>query len=249
MKRIIILLIIAILALSACAAPSGAEQGGTTNSTVLASNSTASTTVSTVPTTSTKPTTMPTTVPTTASTEPTTVTTTPTTVTTIPTTVSTEPTTNTTKPTTNTTKPTASTTMPATIPTMPTSSTSQLEDGLLYRGNQLKVYGKNGKYSFDILVGGSVEFSLDRVVIRAVLVEPIKYGNYQKLLNYSFDDVKSMFGEPHFEEGSGMYIPSYITEDAYIIRFYPQYDGSIESVVLFDPIHNEIVEIWNVHGM
>lgn len=118
---------------------------------------------------------------------------------------------------------------------------------MLYRGNQIKVYGKNGKYSFDILVGGSVEFSLDRVFIRAVLVEPIKYDNYQELLNYSFDDVKSMFGEPHFEEGSGMYIPSYITEDAYIIRLYPQYDGSIESIVLFDPIQNEIIEIWNVY--
>lgn len=250
MKRTMIWAIIAIFVLSACSAPSGAEQGGTTNSTMLA-NSTASTTISTAPTTTTKPTTsstVSTTLPTTVSTAPTTVTTVPTTVSTTQPTTSTTRFTNINRPTTN--RPIISTTKPTTNSVMPTTSTTQADDGVWGLPGFLSVYEKNGNYIYDITRGGEVEFSPDRKVVRTVLVEPIKCDNYEDLVNRSLGEIMSMFGEPHIVMGSGFYIPLYITEDAYILCLYLTSiysDGIIEGVVLQDPTGNEPVRFWPIY--
>lgn len=230
MKKIIIPVLLLCLLLTACTTYTPAV----------------SQTEGTQPTTSTKPTTSST-VSTTVSTAPTTITAGPTTVSTTQLITSTKPTTNTTKQTTVSAKPTTNTTKPTTITTIPTSSTTQEADGLLYRGNRITVYREKENYIFDIIGGKEVEFSPDRVVVRAVLVEPIKCDNYQELLNCSLDDVKSVFGEPHFDEGSGFYIPSYITEDAHILSLYPNDDGIIEGVFLNDPTRNEPTKFWTIY--
>ena len=105
---------------------------------------------------------------------------------------------------------------------------------------------KNGNYILDILVGGTVEISPDRVIVRAVGVKPIKCDNYQELLNCSFDEVKRVFGEPHFDEGSGMYIPSYITEDGYVLFLYANH-GIVTTVDLADPTGNEEPKFWTIY--
>lgn len=194
MKRTMIWGIIAIFVLSACAASSGAEQGGTTNSTMLA-NSTASTTISTVPTTSTKP----------------------------------------------TTSSTVSTTMPTTVSSVPTTSTTQAPNSVLYESGFITVYEKNGNYIFQLIDGGKVEFSPDRKVVRTISIDPIKCDNYRDLTNRSFDEIISMIGKPHYVLGSGISIPFYITEDAYILCLYPNYDGIVESIIVMDPIEQDYV--------
>lgn len=118
---------------------------------------------------------------------------------------------------------------------------------MLYRGNRITVYREKENYIFDITMGGSVEFTTDRIVVRTHHIEPIKCDNYQELLNCSFDDVKSMFGEPHFDDGSGFYIPSYITEDAHILSLFPNEDGIIEGVFLSDPTRNEPAKFWTIY--
>ena len=108
------------------------------------------------------------------------------------------------------------------------------------------MYKKNGNYLLDIIGGGEVEISPDRVIVRAVGVKPIKCDNYQELLNCSFDEVKGMFGEPHFDEGSGMYIPSYITEDGYVLFLYANH-GIVTTVDLADPTGNEEPKVWSIY--
>ncbi len=89
-----------------------------------------------------------------------------------------------------------------------------------------------------------VRFSEERKCIQIQNLTLIKSNDIDQFLNMGFEQVKDIIGQPHVDIGSGFYIPSYITEDAYLICF------EIENEMIFEVIKrdlftNEIVERVN----
>lgn len=63
----------------------------------------------------------------------------------------------------------------------------------------------------------AVHFSDEREVLKTKGIEPLKTEDWQNLVGRRMQDIVEQYGEPHADVGSGFYIPSYITEDAYLV--------------------------------
>ena len=97
------------------------------------------------------------------------------------------------------------------------------------------VVEKNG------LVDKIVEFSSKRNSLHVEGLSLLQIDNINQYLNKDVDEIINNLGEIHADIGSGFYIPSYITSDAYLISFVIE-DHKIVEVIKRDLLSNTIVE-------
>ena len=102
--------------------------------------------------------------------------------------------------------------------------------------NFLSVFKIENKYKVVIYNGDvvkkTVDFSSDREYSDMHGLIPVKIENLKTYLNLSIDEIEKELGEPHADIGSGFYIPSYITDNGYMVRFRDDPVSFIEKVDL-----------------
>lgn len=72
-----------------------------------------------------------------------------------------------------------------------------------------------------------IVFSEQRKVIDSGgydLIKNVSVGELSQYIDLPFENVEECFANAHLDIGSGFYIPSYITEDGYIISFHTDED-------------------------
>lgn len=116
-----------------------------------------------------------------------------------------------------------------------------------YNHNALTAYKVDNDYLFTISEGGHVQkyvvFSSDRECIECEGIQLIDECDMNQFLGMNFNDVLSMYGPRHVDIGSGFTVPSYVTENAYLIAFHHNTsDDSIGTITKWDLLTNEIVE-------
>lgn len=102
--------------------------------------------------------------------------------------------------------------------------------------NFLSVFKIEDKYRVvihdDYVIEKTVDFSSDREYSDMHGLIPVKIENLKTYLNLSIDEIEKELGEPHVDIGSGFYIPSYITDNGYMVRFRDDPVSFIEKVDL-----------------
>ena len=115
--------------------------------------------------------------------------------------------------------------------------------------NQLDVYKIDEAYLVTVLYGDVVckiaEFSAQRKCLRTRKLNLITNEGAEHYLGMSFEALTGELGRPHFDEGSGFYIPSYITEDGYLICLYIDEDDCVYAVRKYDLFKGDMVELCN----
>lgn len=103
--------------------------------------------------------------------------------------------------------------------------------GPIFEFFSLSSYYKDGQYyvcdGFGETVSEYLIFSEDRELIKKVnldfdLLDPSKVATTDALrsfLGQNTDEVEKVLGDNHFDLASGLYKPSYITSDAYLVIF------------------------------
>lgn len=110
--------------------------------------------------------------------------------------------------------------------------------------NALSVYENTGDYLIVIDDGYTiqklVEFSSERKAIKIQGLELIKCEDIKQFLDMSIQKLQEKYGQPHVDIGSGFNIPSYITEDGYLICLQLENDIVFE-VIKRDLLTNEVI--------
>lgn len=115
----------------------------------------------------------------------------------------------------------------------------------VYNINSLSVYQLNDKYKIIIeKYNGqkTVSFTNDREAIDTVDIELQDIDDLSMFLGMNINEVKQQLGEVHVDIGSGFYIPSYVTSDAYLVSFRLEEDGVIDYVIKRDIFNGNVVE-------
>lgn len=86
-----------------------------------------------------------------------------------------------------------------------------------------------------------VEFSANRKSNYVCGLELVQSESIKQYVGINVDELKEKLGQPHTDIGSGFYIPSYVTENGYLLSF------EIENNIVFevlkrDLLFNELVE-------
>lgn len=117
--------------------------------------------------------------------------------------------------------------------------------------NSLSGYKADNKYYIIVENDGIVEslavFSHERKCCQTQGITLVKDDDIQQYLNKPFGEIEEEIGIPHLDLGSGFYIPSYITENAYLISL-ELVDGFVSEVIKRDLIENNITEQINIRG-
>ena len=93
-----------------------------------------------------------------------------------------------------------------------------------YRHNSVSVYLLDEAY-FVVLedytdhgvIKRWVKYTAERTCKEKENLNLISNYDSERFVNMPFDEVTQMLGQPHCDYGSGQYIPSYATEDAYLL--------------------------------
>lgn len=88
-----------------------------------------------------------------------------------------------------------------------------------------------------------IVFSSDRQCLYKQGMELVGNMDFAGFLDGEFADVTDKLGQPHADIGSGFYIPSYITEEAYLISFYVE-DEKISRIVKRDLLTGKVEQEW-----
>lgn len=86
-----------------------------------------------------------------------------------------------------------------------------------------------------------VEFTADRECHSVQSLNLVKYGELNQYLGKNLNELEAQFGKVHTDVGSGFYIPSYITEDGYLLSFVVE-DDIAAAVLKRDLLTGEITE-------
>lgn len=86
-----------------------------------------------------------------------------------------------------------------------------------------------------------VEFTADRECHSVQSLDLVKYGELNQYLGKNLNELEAQFGKVHTDVGSGFYIPSYITEDGYLLSFVVE-DDIAAAVLRRDLLTGEITE-------
>lgn len=106
----------------------------------------------------------------------------------------------------------------------------------------ISVYETDKCYIIVVSADGiGAEFSKDRQCIAYFETIPIKSKEIHDYLNKKFSFVEESLGKYHVDVGSGFFIPSYITQDGYLICFHVD-DNYITYVQKIDLFTGEYVE-------
>lgn len=111
--------------------------------------------------------------------------------------------------------------------------------------NSLSVFKTDNIYTVIIeqkgIVQKIVKFSYDRKSHNVQGLTLVKNKDINRYMNMSLNELKEILGEVHTDIGSGFYIPTYITEDGYLICFYLE-NETVIGVIKRDILNNIIVE-------
>lgn len=97
--------------------------------------------------------------------------------------------------------------------------------------NTLSVFQTSNMYT--VVIGGNekdkkiVEFSSDRECLSVQGLVLVKHGELNQYLGKTLIELESQYGKVHADVGSGFYIPSYITEDGYLLSFVVEDDIAV----------------------
>lgn len=93
-----------------------------------------------------------------------------------------------------------------------------------YTQNTLSVYSIDEDYLVVMedyndhgVVQREVTFSTNRKCKKVKKLVLIPNYDVDQLIGMPFDELAELCGQPHCDIGSGLYIPSYVTEDAYLL--------------------------------
>lgn len=110
------------------------------------------------------------------------------------------------------------------------------------------VYNVDDVFSVVILEDGNVEkavqFSRNRIPSNVIDVDLKLAENIEDYLGKTYVDIEHIWGECHANIGSGMSMPSYITNDGYLVSF-TIIDGIVHRVGKIDLLSGESVELYN----
>jgi len=117
----------------------------------------------------------------------------------------------------------------------------------IYNAYPIEVFFDEQVYTVVILDNESVvkgaEFSVDRVARYTVELDLISINEINLYLGDTFRNVEVDFGKYHVDIGSGGFMPSYLTEDGYLIVFSINRDTNIvEHVGKLDLFTGESIE-------
>ena len=93
----------------------------------------------------------------------------------------------------------------------------------VYESAPIAVYRKDGLYVVTVedtqkaLKG--IMFSPDRQVIRTYGIEPVEISDISPYLEKTWEELENDYGTFHMDIGSGLYLPSYITTEGYLVTF------------------------------
>lgn len=96
-------------------------------------------------------------------------------------------------------------------------------------GYDIACIGKNGQ-----TIQAIVKFSEDLELLEANGIEPIEEINQEEWIGKSEQEFVSLYGSCHFDFGSGLYIPSYVSKSGLIYFLYVD-DGIIYYISTFSP--------------
>lgn len=90
-------------------------------------------------------------------------------------------------------------------------------------------------YNDDWVVNKNVEFNKEREYMNAEGIEPVTVSDLDSYIGRSESVVLEELGTPHGWADNAIYMPCYVTQDAYFIYFYSE-QGRIKGAVKFDII-------------
>lgn len=82
----------------------------------------------------------------------------------------------------------------------------------------------------------TVHFSSCGEVLKTKGIKLLNIEDPQDFVGMEWSDIVAQYGEPHADVGSGFYIPSYITENAFLITFQLDDDDVVREVYIEDLI-------------
>lgn len=123
----------------------------------------------------------------------------------------------------------------------------------VYSAYPMMTYSGDYVYTVVILSNSKVikgvEFSADRIPNYTVDMKLIQLEDIQIYLGNALNDVENALGEYHVDIGSGGFMPSYVTDDGYLITFSVDQDTNVvEHVGKTDLFSGESVEWYFLHG-
>ena len=93
----------------------------------------------------------------------------------------------------------------------------------LYNAYPIKVFYDEQVYTIVILKNDNVikgvQYSTNRIPCNTVGLDLISHGEISSYLGITIDDVEADLGKYHIDIGSGGFLPSYLTEDGYLLVF------------------------------
>lgn len=83
----------------------------------------------------------------------------------------------------------------------------------------------------------TIHFSETRKILKAKGIKPLKTEEIQIFEGMDMAAVIEQYGEPHADTGSGLYIPSYITQEAYLIQVLLDKENKVREIIKEDLIN------------
>ncbi len=85
----------------------------------------------------------------------------------------------------------------------------------------------------------TIHFSETRRILKTKGIKPLKPEEIQIFEGMDMAAVIEQYGEPHADAGSGLYIPSYITQDAYLIQVLLDKENKVREIIKEDLINSK----------
>ena len=115
---------------------------------------------------------------------------------------------------------------------------------MLYQEASLCTFNEEDNYLVVIHNGNNIQkvarYSPQRVLLESNGFTPIMMIDCAKYLHTRFESIVEQFGEMHLDTGSGSFIPSFLTNDAYLYCFYVE-DSFVTGIIQKDLFSNMVV--------
>ena len=102
----------------------------------------------------------------------------------------------------------------------------------------LSVYEKNSRFTAVLSSGEHITkkavFSADGALLRAKGLDPVDISDPAVLIGQTLEGIEDEYGAYHYDCGSGMFYPSYITKSGYLIVLYLPDEATVASITYID---------------
>ena len=129
---------------------------------------------------------------------------------------------------------------------LPLTTSARNDRNRIYSSFGLSVYSVEDDCEFILdnpypFPSGYVHFDANNHPDRAKGIQTIPTDALQQYLGIKRDVVEHQIGFPHADLGSGLYIPTYISDDAHLVFFLYDRNDTVMRIVKYDPLSNRIV--------